>query len=223
MYGFTRIAVTLVCMGAVCTALAVGQEVQMTSEMKQAAASGLDQARSVIAQSDNPGLLGLTSTREIDSARLGAAIMVHTLSYDALLDYRADTPLDSYFSGPTRSVVPVEVDGEVRSWVTLERTDNDWRMTGFGESANAMAVDKVVRAAGERDASLIHAPAFNLYMVRIAGDRGTEVVPVGPNTVAELAAGKPIEIKEAMSRLADHARKVEAEYGEEIRARRVVD
>jgi len=223
MNGFTRVAVTLVCTGAVCTTLAVGQEVEMTSEMKQAAASGLDQARRVITDSNNPGLLGLTSTREVDSARLGAAIMVHTLSYDALLDYSPDTPLDKYFEGPPRSVVPVEVNNEVRSWVTLERGADAWRMTGFGESANAMAVDKVVRAAAERDVSLIHAPAFNLYMVRVAGDRGTEVVPVGPNTVAEMAPGKPIEVKQAMSRLADHARKVEAEYGEEIRARRIVD
>ena len=72
-------------------------------------------------------------------------------------------------------------------------------------------------------AGLVHAPAFNLYLVSISGEEGTAFVPVGPSAVSGMTPGKPIELEEALATLAEHARKVEAEFGEAIRDRRVVD
>jgi len=219
----TRIAVTLMCMVAISATPAVAQQAEIAPEMNRAASAGLDQALRVIAESNNPGLLGLESTREADSARLGAPVAVATLSFDALLAYQPETPLEKYLAGPARSVVPVEVDGEVRAWVSLESDGARWKMTGFGESANARAVDKAVRSARGRQVGLLHAPAFNLWLVSITGDGGTEFVPVGPATIAEMKPGEAVRAEEALTRLAEHARNIEAEYGEEIRARRVVD
>ena len=162
MKTLTRIAVALVCVGSVFVPFAVAQTADMTSEITRAASASLDQVRRAVEEQDQPGLLGLDSTRELDQIELGTPVAVDTLSYNALLGYRPDKELSAYFEGPDRAVVPVKVGGRVRSWVSLSHDGERWQTTGFGERTDAVSADEVGReifdlvtktAAGEPTAS----------------------------------------------------------------------
>ena len=142
--------VTLLCMIAVSATGLLAQEAEMPPEMKKAASAGLEDARRVVAQSNNPALLGLESARDADRARLGTPVAVSTLSFDALLDHRPDTPLESYLAGPARAVVPVLVDGEVRAWLTLRRDEERWRMTASSLQRSAGSPASTARAVRSR-------------------------------------------------------------------------
>lgn len=223
MRAFTRIAIALMWIGSVTAPYAFGQTFEMAPEASRAASAGLEQARRVVEASGQPGLLGLESTRELGQVELAEPIAVSTLSFNALLDYEPDAELAKYYEGPARAVVPVQVDGRVRSWISVARDGDRWQTTGFGDGASAQLVDRIVRQTRDRVVGVVHAPAFNLYLVEVEADRGLMLVPTGPSSVAGLAPGEPVEIRAAMARLAEHARKVEAEYGDQIRSRKIVE
>ncbi|MDH3805444.1 MAG: hypothetical protein OEU90_08230 [Gammaproteobacteria bacterium] len=195
----------------------------MSPELDKAASAALESTLRVVQDSNNPSLLGLRSMEETDSVRLGDPLYVDTLSFDMLVEYQPEAELEQLFAGPGRAVVAVEVNGEVRSWISFVEEDDQWKLTGFGESATAMSVDRAADIVREQEARLVHVPAFNTYLVRFADDDGVRLIPVGPTPIAEMKPNEVLRADEALERLAEHARKIDAEYGDEIRARRVVD
>jgi hypothetical protein len=214
------------CVALISGTPAAAQEARMTPEINKAASAGLEQALRVIQESNNPSLLGLRSTDEAESARLGVPMYVGTLSFDKLTEYQPEARFEDFLAGPTRSVVPVEVNGEVRAWISLVQEGQQWQLTGFGENTTATSVDqavRAVRAVREREVRLIHVPAFNLHLVSFVGEEGARLIPVGPTTIAEMKSGVALPADEVLKRLAEHARRTDAEYGDQIRARRVVD
>lgn len=211
-----------------CVILAAGtpaaaQQVAVEPELGKAASVALESTLRVVQDSNNPSLLGLRSMEETDSVGLGDPLYVDTLGFDMLLEYQPEAGLEKFVAGPARAVVPVEVNGEVRSWINFVEEDGQWKLTGFGESMTAMSVDQATGIAREQEARLVHVPAFNIHLVKFTDDDGVKLIPVGPTQFAEMKPNEVLPADEVLARLAEQARKIEAEYGDEIRARRVVD
>ena len=147
---------------------------------------------------------------------------VRTLSYDALLEHKAGAKLDTIVSGPNRVVVPVTVDEDTRSWINVVDSGEGWTVRGFGDSANARMTAEVTRPLADKRLEILHAPAFNLYAVGITEGDQILFVPIGPSTVPDLEPGTPIRVDDLVAKLANYARQLDAEYGDQIRARRIV-
>jgi len=201
---------------------ASAQEARISREVTKLAAQGLEQALIMVERAADPGLLGFDSKDELPRAQLGTPISVRTLGYDALLAHQPGARLDTLVSGPDRIVVPVTVDEETRSWINVVDSGQGWTVSGFGDTKNAQMTAKLTRPLADKRPEILHAPAFNLYAVGFTEGDQMLFVPIGPSTVPDLEPETPIPVDELLAKLANYARELDAEYGDQIRARRIV-
>ncbi len=209
---------------------AASEEPAEVPEVAGAAALGaLEDSLTLVRRSKNYELMGLGSRAEISQANLGAPLRVHEWGYDKLVAYRKGDDTD-VTAGPEQLLYPVTVGGEVRSSITLARDGDDWRLTTYGDAGRTLEIEKtrlgaaqVAGAGGDATYSLVSVPAFNLYFVATTRGGRTTLSPVEASVPADLELAGEIEEGELVERLSAYAKAFDAEYGEDIRKRQLVN
>jgi hypothetical protein len=205
------------------SSLTAQQSTAVPREVIKLAEARLEQALEVAGEPLHQRSMGMSSDDDISDATLQAPIRIRTIGYDALLDQQAEMKIDAFERGPSRVVVPIAVGDETRSWVDVVETTDGWSVAGFGDRVRARQATDTVRKHSEIHPEMIHAPAFQLYALQVTVGDQEHVVPIGPSTVPGLVPNIPIPAEQFLTTLAEYARQLDAEYGEQIRDKRLVN
>jgi len=199
------------------------QRTTVPREVFDLAEASLEQALELAGEPLFQRALGVSREDDISDAALQTPIRIRTIGYDALLDHEAEMNIEAFDEGPSRVVVPIAVGEETRSWIDVVETTDGWSVVGFGDRMRARQTMAMVRKHPASRPQMIFAPAFQLYALQVTEGDQELVVPIGPSTVPGLIPDTPIPADQFLTTLMDYARELDAEYGEEIRNKRLVN
>jgi hypothetical protein len=174
--------------------------------------------------------MGLRSDAESRQAVLGAPIVLQEIGYDKLVAYQPSNPPQSVFAGPDQLLFPVMVGKSARSLITMVKSGEAWRMTSYGDSDRAGAVEAAKAALQKEKASgassapsfrVVSAPAFQFDLVAATIGSKTYLSALSPTAAAEFGLPPIAELPEVVGKLSLYAKDFEAKYGEQIRQRQL--
>ncbi len=205
-----------------------------TARMKlqrSAASSALTGIVATVRSSKNYGLLGLRSKEESEQVELGDSMRVREIGYDRLVAFKKGDKPERVFTETDQVIFYVRVKGQTRASMTFVHDGKDWRLTTYGDAGRTQAVEKTRAAVGGRlgaskmsdvSFSLVSVPAFNLYFLSFGKDGRGQMTLISPYAPPELKLEGDMTETEVMERLSAYAKAFEAEYGAEIRKRKLV-
>ena len=132
----------------------------------ETARNGLASLRSLINQT-NFKQFGLDSFAQVSKMDLGEPVPVYYVRADQLKDYKPGTDAGRLMISANRRLYPVVIDGVGKLLITIEKTENGWRMVGFGQEDIAPALTKIKRHKVERTAVGPGASEADYFAVQI--------------------------------------------------------
>jgi len=135
--------------------------VDMDSEPTRAATSALGTLRALAEKS--PDVMGLSS-KEAENAVLRPPLRVVFVPLDGLKTFRAGDDPRALLTDVSTVFYPVAVGDDIRSSITVKRTDGGWVATEFGNDELAKKIQSV-RGSDTSAALLVRVPALNLDFV----------------------------------------------------------
>ncbi|MEK6374735.1 MAG: hypothetical protein AABO58_18815 [Acidobacteriota bacterium] len=133
----------------------------VNAEATRAATTGLSTLRALAEKS--PEVMGL-SAREAESAVLRPPLRVVFVRLDRLKAYRASDDPRSLLADVSTLFYPVAVGADIRSSITVKRTERGWVAAEFGNDELAKKIQSV-RGGATASALLVRVPALNLDFV----------------------------------------------------------
>jgi hypothetical protein len=116
------------------------------NESQGTAPAALDTLRKLV-HSGNYAAMGFNSLGEVNSATLGAPLVVFHVRRDKLLAFKPSDDPVGLLSGGDRVLYPVLVQAQTRSAVTVGRAPGGWRPVSYGGASAAKLASDVVRNA----------------------------------------------------------------------------
>jgi hypothetical protein len=174
--------------------------------------------------------MGLRSEAESRQAVLGAPIILREVGYDKLVAYQPGNPPQGVFTGPDQLLFPVMVGNRARSLITMVKSGAEWRMTAYGDSDRARAIEAAQAGLQKEKAfgpsaapsfSVVSVPAFQFDLVAAALGPKTYLSALSPAVAAEFGLPPTAELPEVVNKLSLYAKDFDAKYGEQIRQRRL--
>ena len=124
---------------------------------------------SQVANDGNYRSLGFDSLAEIRSARAEPAIPVYMVGLDTLRRYARGSDPVALLMPLDKAIVPLSVQGQVKSSVSVEMRDGRWSVESYGAPnlARALARARVAVANAAQGAApfAVHVPALNSYFL----------------------------------------------------------
>lgn len=207
------------------------QDMATVPEAAAAAAKrALEQVLDVSRRTGTFDILGMRSEADIQAAALGAPMRMLEIGYDQLVAYQPGSPEQSVFIALEQAIFPILVNTRTKSLLTLAKSSSEWRMTSYGDSDRAVAIEaarnsllkqKQVTADQAGAFSLLTVPAFQLDLLAVKQAQKTHVMPLNPVVAAEYGIEAGMELPQAIGRLSTYAKSFNATYGEQIRQRRL--
>jgi hypothetical protein len=154
-----RIILTL----ALAAAMPLGaqQTVDKSAEPTRAATTALTTLRALAEQA--PEVVGL-SAQEAATAQLRPPLRVVFVALDKLKTFHSGDDPRALLVDVGTVFYPVAVGSEVRSSITVKKSDDGWAATEFGNQALAKRIDQA-RGGATEAALLVRVPALNLDFV----------------------------------------------------------
>jgi len=133
----------------------------MNAEPARVATEALSTLRALAEKS--PEVMGL-SAKEAASAVLRPPLRVALVRLDRLKAFRPSDDPRSLLTGVSTLFYPVAVGADIRSSITVKRTDRGWVAAEFGNDELAKKIQSV-RGGDTSSALLVRVPALNLDFV----------------------------------------------------------
>lgn len=174
--------------------------------------------------------MGLRSDAESRQAVLGPPIALQEVGYDKLVAYQPGHPPQGVFIGPDQVLFPVMVGKSARSLITMVKSGGEWRMTSYGDSDRARAIEaaraglqkeKAFGASPPPSFSVVSVPAFQFDLVAATLGSRTYLSALSPAVAAEFGLPPIAEFPEVVNKLSLYAKDFDAKYGEQIRQRKL--
>ncbi len=194
----------LVCLAV--TAGCLGQEYRDPDQSSGKAAERALETFAKLVDERNYRQMGFESPDEPERATLGRALAEHMVRLDRLREYTGG-PIEELLTDTGRVKYLVEVDGEVRSSLTVGNRGENWQAESFGGANYAELVAAAARGMDDSaDAFELRVPALNVTFLATRRDGGLVLVPIVDDAGYGFTAGEPIPAQEALSALVEAAR-----------------
>jgi len=166
----------------------------MVAESRVPAEKALKQL-ALLATEKNFKSLGFESLDEVRGAELGKPLPVIIVRLDELREFKpGDDPYAILHPIP-KVMYPVNVKGETRSGIEVEKFDGSWEAASLGMAATARRHAEALKKQAEKDeASLffvIKVLALNRTYLAYQTDRGARVIEVRPNNQESKVESRP--------------------------------
>jgi hypothetical protein len=183
----------------------------MKKEVLQVATKSLDTFR-VIVTEQNFKEMGFATAAEIKSATPGEPMPVYMVQLGDLRAYKSGDDPTRLLKNVDRAIVPISVNDQVRSSVTVEKGKEGWKSTGFGAPkltrllAKARQESSAATGAPIDSYFAVHVAALNRYFMGHQAGNRLRLTPIDDDTVAKLTAGKTLPAEEVFAALVPVAR-----------------
>lgn len=150
--------------------------------------------------------MGFQSPDEVERATLGRTLAERMVRLDRLREY-AGGPVEELLTDTGRVKYLVEVNGEVRSSLTVGNRGDSWHAESFGGANYAeLVAAAALRMDDSADLFELRVPALNVTFLATRRDGGLVLVPIVDDAGYGFTAGEPIPAEEALSALVEAAR-----------------
>ncbi|MGC4001245.1 MAG: hypothetical protein QM767_28805 [Anaeromyxobacter sp.] len=174
----------------------------------RAASEGLSTLRALLQQAKNFREMGFESQAELDRATLGQPLGTSRVRLDELSAFQAGGDPMKLLHDAREALYPVEVDGKVRSSVTVAATEKGWTARAFGAPNRTQLVTQARARAAEVAAvpptgtALVEVPAMKLVFIGFLKDGALWLAPVLDNPSFGFKANEPVKADEVFKKLA---------------------
>jgi hypothetical protein len=157
---------------------------------------------------DNAEAMGFRSQAEVEQARAGFPLPIVLVQLDGLRAYQRGNNVHQLFKNYQQQLVPLSVDSEVRSSITLERRNQRLSAVSYGSPKLVRALTEVrAEAAAQKSIPLgkfyvVHVAALRQYFVAYDDVTGKPVfIPVTDDPELGLVTGRPLSAEDALVKL----------------------
>jgi len=180
-------SITILCALAMTIPLAAQQTTTGDYERETAkvAAAAIPTLRALAEQA--PDVVGLTA-QEAASAVLASPLREVDVPLDRLKAYTSATDARSLFVDLQTTFYPVLVGSEIRSSITVKRTERGWEATEFGNDELAKRI-AAVRGGDSSSALLVRVRALNLDFIAKDTSSGLQLIPLTDIPGTDIRAG----------------------------------
>lgn len=216
MIGKTIVLACLALLGPLSACAQPDPTPQPTSATPEDAAKGALPALVRLVDENNYKGLGFSSVDEVKRATIGDPLPVSMVRQDELARFVPGTDPMSLVHQTPRTLVPVLVDGQVRSSIFVHATGREGAVTvaGFGESALIQSLEKARResmAQTKRPAAsyfAVHVPVVTMYLVGYREQNRLMLIVPMTDPRFDIEAGQVIAASDLFVRFVPEARRV---------------
>lgn len=156
---------------------------------------------------ENAKAMGFKSLEEARLAKTEPPIPVYMVQLDELRTYKKGDDVATLLRDLHQEIVPLSVNGQVRSSVIVEKVKNEWRPRSFGSPSLARLLSRA-REAGAKTAGTpinsffaVHIAALRTYFIAHWSGSSLLFTTVLDDAELNLAAGETIPADEALASL----------------------
>lgn len=164
------------------TAERLSEDVKTWIAQSQAPARQAVQELAELATSDNFKSLGFNSLDEVKKAELGKPLPVVIVKLDELRDYKEGDDAYKLLHPIPKVMYAVNVQGETRSGVEVEKQDGQWHASSFGATPLARRHAEALKKQAAKDRAetffIIKVLALNRMYLAYQNDKGAWLIPV---------------------------------------------
>jgi hypothetical protein len=175
-----------------------------------------------LANESNAASMGFASLQEVRSAKAGEPVMLRILGYDRMLGFQGGFPLEDLFEREVQAVYPLEVDERPRSSVVLTRADDRWLIASIGDRSMVEALEMVRdRRQSGAELEIVSAPGVNLEVLKVTRAGISTLVSVRDYPRLGWTKGAELDWAEGVKAIVTYTNEFDAEYGLQVRERRL--
>lgn len=155
-------------------------------EVIQAAVDGLGPFLEAIPSQDSEHY-GFASTEDLTNATLGKPFKVYTITPDKILNYSQEMELPSLISPTNLWFFPVVYEGKVRTTLTVDFVNGEWKAVAIGRSGLAKQLERIENKWPESDGydhQFIRIYQAQSDFVAVSKERILKIVPLESAAVA---------------------------------------
>jgi hypothetical protein len=208
-----RSFILIVSLVAGATIVAAQQTAQTNVKETEAIASrSLDTLRQLV-NSGNFKNMGFESAEEAAGATLGEPIAVSMVTLEDLRAYQSGADPEKLLKPSDKVIYPVSLKDQVRSSITVQKTNEGWKTTELGRPNLAKLLTSALQrssAANQVPANAhfaVQIPALNAYFTAYRANGKLMLTSVIDDAGLNLAAGKTLPAEEVFGALAPIAQK----------------
>lgn len=156
--------------------------------------------------------MGFESAAEVKSATIGDPLPVFMVQLDELRAYKKGADPNRLLKALDKAIIPVAVNGQVRSSITVEKSKGEWKGMSFGAPnlTRALAKVQMESAAASHvptDAYfVVHIAALNAYYLGHRANNKLMLTTIIDDPSLKQPAGKTMPAEEVFSLLSPIAR-----------------
>ena len=169
---------------------------KMMNETRGIAAESLKSFQMLVIQQKNYREMGFESPEELDKMTLGDPLQVFKVRLDQLKEYQPGSDPNKLLTGGDQFTYPVFANNQLRSSITVARTEGGWKAVSFGSPTRVRLISKARPGGGTEGARIqpagsfvVEIPAFNLVFVGHQAEGTLMLTPVLDNASLGLQAG----------------------------------
>ena len=161
---------------------------------------------------ENYKRMGFEDPEEVRTATLGAPLQDFIVRLDKLKEYAPGGRLDELLTATDQVIYPVLVKGQVRSSITVSKTEGSWRAVSFGGPNFIKLISGTLEEntkATRLDSSayqVVRIPSVNLLFLGFRLNNELMFVPVTDNDRLKFRAGAGMKAENVFSAILPEAR-----------------
>lgn len=199
-------------------------------ETPREAANAAIEALQKLTNEENFQNLGFNSLKEVKELEVGDPIPLKGIAYNKLLNFEEGSPINTLFEKNKQFVFPLLFNEQVKTTVTVIKTDQGWVFNNFGGTIYTEIITNKRIFSGWpdtldvniEDMNIISIPGLNIEMVGFNINNDWWLIPTFDNPKIKVKQYSKLPAKELMPVIKSYAIEFENEYGDQIKEKRLV-
>jgi len=175
-----------------------------TGDAQQAASNALVTLQKLVNEQNYKGL-GFASLDEVKTSTLAPPLVLYNLGLDRLKNYQPGQNPNSLLTASSETIYPVSVAGQVRSSVTVVKTETGYTTASFGNAANVKDLTRY-RHTNQPNEFAVRVPALSMYFLGNRVENRLMLTPVSMDSRLPLRAGAEVPAEEVITAIVPLAR-----------------
>lgn len=158
-----------------------------------------------LVSADNAQAMGFRSDKEVEQAKAGVPLPILLIQLDELRTYERGNNIRPLLKNYQQQLIPLSVNDEVRSSITLERKNQQLNAISYGSPSLARTLSKVRQEAAKQQSIalekfyVVQVAALRHYFVAYDDSAGKVMfVPVLDDAELGLRAGRALSAEDAL-------------------------
>lgn len=180
-------------------------------ELHAIAQTSFETYKSLISE-ENYKEMGFESSKEIYSATIDTPIVDFFIRLDQLRKYNPGDKADELLIPTEQLIYPVLANGQVRSSITLSKTDGKWQAVSYGSPTFIATVTKTLKENMKEsklnysDYFVVRIPSLNFYFLGYRWEGELFLVPLIDDVRLGFKSGASITAKKVLASLLPEAK-----------------